>query len=279
MPPEAKRCDPERRWNGQIDKNATLILYNEQGLGDTVQFCRYAPQVHEKVGKLILQVQAPLLPLLKPQWPNFAFITDQDPLPIYTLQCPFMSLPTVFRTTITTVPSAKSYLRADAGKIRAWEDKLPKDGLKRVGLVWAGNPDHMNDHLRSIPLALFAPLWDVSRLHFLSFQKGDKALQQMSCLPASLPFTSLADTLSDFAETAAALSCLDILITVDTATLHVAGALGVPTIALLQYDPDWRWMVERLDTRWYESVRLLRQRTFGDWDSVIAELHRTLLKT
>jgi tetratricopeptide (TPR) repeat protein len=277
LPPEGKRFDTSRRWQGQTDKNATLILFNEQGLGDTVQFSRYVPLVREKVGKLILQVQNPLIPLLQPQWPDLTFITEQDPLPEYTLQCPFMSLPTLFKTTTTNIPSAKSYLKADASKIKAWQDKLPKDGLKRIGLVWAGNPDHMNDHLRSIPLAQFTPLWNVPGLHFFSLQKGARALEQMSCLPASLPFTSLDEELSDFAGTAALLSCLDLLITVDTATLHLAGALGVASYALLQYDPDWRWMAERADTPWYDSVRLFRQRVFGDWNSVMNELRQALL--
>jgi tetratricopeptide (TPR) repeat protein len=276
MPPEGKRFDIVRRWKGQFDKSATLILYNEQGLGDTVQFSRYVPLVREKVGKVILQVQKPLIPLLQLQWPELTYITEEDPLPDYTLQCQFMSLPSVFHTTTTNIPLAKSYLKADVGKVRAWQEKLPKDGLKRIGLVWAGNPDHMNDHLRSIPLAQFAPLWDVPGLHFFSLQKGSKALEQMACLPASLPFTSLDEAMFNFAETAALLSCLDLLITVDTATLHLAGALGVPTYALLQYDPDWRWMVERPDTPWYDSVRLFRQRTFGDWSGVIAEVRQAI---
>jgi tetratricopeptide (TPR) repeat protein len=277
MPPEAQRFDKDRRWKGQTDKNATLILYNEQGLGDTVQFCRYAPLARERVGKLILQVQKPLIPLLQLQWPDLTFITDQDPLPHYDLQCPFMSLPTVFQTTTTNIPLAKSYLKADTNKVKAWQDKLPKDGLKRIGLVWAGNPDHMNDHLRSIPLAQFSLLWDVPGLHFFSLLKGAPALEQLVCLPASLPFTSLDEALPDFAETAALLSCLDLLITVDTATLHVAGALGVPSYALLQYDPDWRWMAERRDTPWYDSVRLFRQCSFGDWASVMTDVRQALL--
>jgi tetratricopeptide (TPR) repeat protein len=276
MPPEAKRFDAAKRWKGESAPHSTLIVYNEQGFGDTIQFCRYASFVHKQVGKLILQVQPALLPLLKPLWPEFTFIADTDPVPAYDLQCPFMSLPHVLGTRPDNIPAASGYLKADHAKVKAWQDRLPKDGLRRIGLVWAGNPDHLNDHLRSIPLTSFAPLWDLKDVHFFSLQKGDAALKQISGLPSNLHFTRLDEQMGDFADTAALLTCLDGLVTVDTATLHVAGALGVPAYALLQYDPDWRWMAERGDTPWYASIRLFRQKQFGKWDEPIADVRTAL---
>ncbi|MBI3418881.1 MAG: tetratricopeptide repeat protein [Proteobacteria bacterium] len=276
MPPEAKRFDPARRWKGQSDPKATLIIYNEQGLGDTVQFCRYVPQARGRMGRVILQAQAPLLQLMKFQWPDLEIISPDDPLPEYHYQCPLMSLPHVFGVTVENLPVEKIYLRADPAKTRAWQEKLPQNGLKRIGLVWAGNPDHMNDHLRSIPLAQFAPLWQIPGLHFFSLQKGQKALEEMACLPAALPFTPAGDALKDFSDTAGLIANLDLLVSVDTATLHLAGALGVPGYGLLQYDPDWRWLASRPDTPWYASLRLFRQRHFGKWEGAVEELCQTL---
>jgi tetratricopeptide (TPR) repeat protein len=269
MPPEGKRFDSAKRWKGELAASSTIVLYKEQGLGDTVQFCRYIDMVRGRVGKVILEVQPSLIPLLKSTWPDLTYITEDDALPPHDLQCPFMSLPHVFGTTTASIPSAKGYLKADPAKNAAWKSKLPQDGKKRVGLVWAGNPEHMNDHWRSIHLSKLAPLFEAKNVHFFALQKGDVALKQID---ASMPITVLDKDLTDFAETAALISNLDLLITVDTAPLHIAGALGVPAYALLQYDPDWRWMAEGETTPWYDSVTLFRQNPFGSWDSVVEKL-------
>lgn len=277
QPPEADRFDAARRWKGQSDANATLILYNEQGLGDTLHFCRYIDAVHKRIGKLIVQVQAPLKALLQRNWPHVTFIGTDDPLPDYQFQCPLMSLPLVFGTTLTNIPLAAGYLKADEQKIAEWKGRLANDGKRKMGLVWAGNPDHMNDHIRSIPLPLFAPVLAKPDIHFYALQKGEKARAQMAALPSGLaPLSPLGDELNDFEDTAGLLMNLDGLITVDTSVLHMAGALGCPAWGLLQFDPDWRWLISRPDTPWYDSLRLFRQDTFGDWAGVIAKVAAAL---
>lgn len=272
-PPEADRFDAARRWTGQVDRTATLILYNEQGLGDTLHFCRYIDAVRERVGHLVVQAQKPLLALLQRNWPTISFITPDDPVPDYSFQCPLMSLPHIFGTTLESIPRAAGYLKANAAKIAEWKNRLADDGKRKVGLVWAGNPDHMNDHIRSIPLSLFVPLLKKTDMHFYALQKGEKALEQMRALPKGLaPLTPLGDELNDFEDTAGLLMNLDQLITVDTSVLHMAGALGCPAWGLLQFDPDWRWLISRPDTPWYDSLRLFRQDRFGDWAGVIAKV-------
>ncbi len=276
MPPENTRFDRARRWDGKTAPDATLVLYNEQGMGDTVQFCRFVPMVLERVPNVILQAQAPLAGLMATNFPGVTIITPEDPLPAYDLQCPLMSLPHIFATTPETVPSAAGYLKADAAKIDEWRTKVPADGRKKIGIVWAGNPDHMNDHIRSVPLKLFEPLWAIPNLHFISLQKGDQAQAQIGQVPSHVPFTHLGDQLRDFSDTAALLQHIDLLISVDTSVLHVAGATGRPAWAMLQFDPDWRWMLERATTPWYDHVRLFRQKTYGNWADVTADIGRAL---
>lgn len=276
LPPEAKRFDPAQRWHGEALPDKTLILYNEQGLGDTIQFCRYIPFVKERVGRLILQIQPPLINWLKAHWPELSFITPDDPLPAHEAQCPLMSLPHIFKTQLNTVPFPGGYLKADKGKTAFWKTRLPQDGKKRIGLVWAGNPDHMNDHIRSVGIAQLAPLWQVPHVHFISLQKGERPLAQLLALPSSVSMMPLGHELNDFSDTAALLKNIDLLISVDTAVLHAAGALGVPAWAMLQYDPDWRWMIGRSDTPWYEKTRLFRQKNFGGWNSVAEEISDAL---
>jgi tetratricopeptide (TPR) repeat protein len=271
QPPEGARFDPARRWKGESDQTASLVIYHEQGLGDTVQFCRYIELIRPRIGQLMLQVQAPLKSFLQANWPDIPMFTFEDALPEYTYQCPLMSLPHVFETTTTSIPLAQGYLKADADKIAAWKNRLPLDGKRKVGLVWAGNPDHMNDHIRSIPLSLFEPLWGAANVHYVSLQKGKGALEQMASLPGGISFTHVGEELNDFTDTAALIMNLDLLLTVDTSVLHVAGALGRPAWAMLQYDPDWRWMLERTDTPWYASVRLFRQASYGNWADVVAK--------
>lgn len=276
--PEAGRFDPQKRWRG-APTDGTLILYNEQGLGDTIQFCRYVPMVRGRAKRVMLQVQKPLAAWLQHNWPDLPIITDTDPLPDYAAQCPLMSLPFVFGTTVNSIPSPGPYLDAHQEKMSFWKHQLPQDGRKKIGLVWAGNPDHMNDHVRSIRLVQCASILAMPDMHFFSLQKGDAALAQIADLPSTINITPLGDRLHDFSDTAALLKNLDLLISVDTAVLHAAGSIGTPALALLQFDPDWRWMVGRPDTPWYQHTRLLRQKSFGDWDGVLGELSAILSKT
>lgn len=269
MPPEVKRFDVAKRWRGEALKDKTLILYNEQGLGDTLQFCRYLKMAQERAPHIILQVQRPLVSFMQAQWPDLTIADDHEPVATYDLQCPLMSLPGIFGTTPHKVPDAAGYLKALPDKIEEWKNRLPHHDKKKVGLVWAGNPDHMNDHIRSIPLPMMKELLATNGVQFIAIQKGEKPLAQIQELDEALQPIALGDQLQDFNDTAGLLMNLDLLVTVDTSVLHMAGALGKPAWALLQYDPDWRWMINRDDTPWYNKVRLFRQPRYGDWQDVL----------
>ncbi len=276
LPPEGKRFDASRRWKGEATQ-ARLVLYNEQGLGDTVQFCRYVPLVRARAPNLVLQAQEPLVPLLARQWPELEIASDAAAPPDYGLQCPLMSLPGLFKTDAASIPSPSGYLQPDPAKAEAWRARLPRDGRKKIGAVWAGNPEHQKDHLRSMSFAQFAPLLAVPDVHFVSLQKGEPR-PDASALPPGASFFAPADDLNDFSDSAALLANLDLLIAVDTAMLHLAGALGVPAFGLIPTDPDWRWMLNRTGTPWYDSLRLFRQSRHDDWPSVIAETREALKK-
>lgn len=276
QPPEAYRFDIGKRWNGQTDKSATIIIYNEQGLGDTIHFSRYIAAVEQRVGRVILQIQPALMQLFKYNWPHLQMISPEDPVPDYQLQCPLMSLPRVFQTRVHNIPAAQGYLNVPEEYISKWKAKLEFTRKKKVGLVWAGNPDHLNDHIRSIPLKLFQRVLSVPDCEFFALQKGPTALAQLGELPKQLIVHPLGDELNDFIDTAGLLKNLDLLICVDTSVLHLAGALGVPAWGLLQYDPDWRWLLERSDTPWYQSIRLFRQHEFGNWPDVVTRVETAL---
>ncbi|MDX1923615.1 MAG: tetratricopeptide repeat-containing glycosyltransferase family protein [Alphaproteobacteria bacterium] len=275
-PPEGDRFNSGKRWQGQTDNAATIIIYNEQGLGDSIQFMRYIAHVQERVGRVILQIQPALKKLVSINWPWLETIAPEDELPAHDYQCPLMSLPYVFKTRIDNVPLASGYIKAPEASISEWKEKLGNSHKKKIGLVWAGNPDHLNDHIRSIPLKLLEPILSMNEFQFYSLQKGDAAAAQLAELPKTIPVKALGDQLNDFTDTAGLLMNLDLLICVDTSVLHLAGALGVPVWGLFQYDPDWRWLLERRDTPWYASMRLFRQQSYGNWPDVVKELRGAL---
>jgi tetratricopeptide (TPR) repeat protein len=276
LPPENNRVDIKKRWDGSTDKNAIILLYNEQGLGDTLQFSRYIPVVQEKVGRVIIQVQPQLKQFFSFMWPDLEIITPEDALPDYHIQSPLMSLPYTFKTRVDNVPFAHGHMHAPPDKITFWKEKLSAHQKKKVGLVWAGNPDHMNDHIRSIALPMLQSVLSVPDIQFFSLQKGEKAVSHLAELPINLRPIHLGNDLHDFTDTAGLLKNLDLLISVDTSVLHLAGSLGVPAWGLLQFDPDWRWMIKRDDTPWYNTLRLFRQPAYGDWQSVIRDVTAAL---
>jgi len=276
MLPEGTRFPPEKRWQGEaLPHDKRLLLYHEQGLGDSVQCIRYLPLVLARAPNLVVQVQPALVTLFAHSWPQIPFISEAEPLPIYEKQCPLMSLPYLFATRRNTIPSPAGYLYAAPKKIAFWRDRLPQNNHRKIGLVWAGNPGHINDHWRSIPLAQFSPLFTLPNTHFIALQQG-AAAEQMATLPAPPNLTAPPAPLTDFSDTAALLKNLDLLISVDTAILHTAAALGVPSFALIQFDPDWRWLLEREDSPWYHSIRLFRQKSLGDWQGVIEAVRAAL---
>ena len=264
---------PTPPWAGESLEGRTILLHAEQGFGDTIQFARYAPLVAQAGGRVVLEVHPLLVRLLKPleaAAPNL-HVVEQGPEPTpHDLHCPLMSLPRAFGTDLGSVPAQASYLSADPDDSARQGVRFPADGSFRVGLVWAGNPKHRNDRNRSIAVDRLGPLLSVPGVRVFSLQTGDARDR----LPPGVP--DLIEGVRDFADSAAILSHLDLVIAVDTAIVHLAGALGVPTWLLLPYAPDWRWLLDRADSPWYPSLRLFRQPHPGDWDTVLATVADTL---
>ncbi|HMA52181.1 MAG TPA: tetratricopeptide repeat-containing glycosyltransferase family protein, partial [Magnetospirillaceae bacterium] len=258
------------QWQGGEVAGKTVLVHAEQGFGDSIQFCRYVPMLAARGARVVLQAPQALLRLLSGLEGVSALIAeDQDP-PEFDFHCPLMSLAAAFGTELDSVPAAIPYLRAEPALERSWRDRLADGTAPKIGLVWAGSPLHPNDVNRSMPFSDLAPLNSVGGVRFYSLQGG----QRQADLPGS--WRDLAPDLGDFTETAAALSQLDLLITVDTASAHLAGALGRPTWVLLPFVPDWRWMIGRSDSPWYSSLRLFRQSKRGDWAGVMTQIVEAL---
>ena len=261
------------RWTGEALEGRTVLLYGEQGLGDTLQFVRYAPLVAKRGARVMLEVPAPLVRLLR-QMPGVAEVFPTGtPAAEFDLHCPLLSLPHVFGTRLESIPSSVPYLAADPSVVEAWRDRIPQNG-KRVGIVWSGNPRTDQplaafvDRRRSLPLRQFAPFAAVPGIRWISLQKGPPA-SQLESAPRGLQILDLMDEVDDFADTAALLAHLDLVITVDTSVAHLAGALGKPVWMLSRYDACWRWLRDRSDSPWYPTMRIYRQPRLGDWDAVI----------
>ncbi|GAN78407.1 hypothetical protein Asru_0822_02 [Acidisphaera rubrifaciens HS-AP3] len=257
------------RWHGGRDvAGRRVLLYAEQGYGDNVQFCRYAPLVAARGAHTIIEAPAPLLPLLRTlPWID-EFVPTGEPLPEFDLYCPMASLPLAFGTTLDSVPATVPYLFAEAHRVARWRPELLSDGRRRVGIAWSGNPGFGNDRQRSLSLALLEPLRACGvALHVVQqdVRAGDRAV-----LDGWPDVRDLSTAIVDFADTAAILSLMDLVISVDTSIAHVAGAIGVPVWVLLPYAADWRWLRRREDSIWYPTARLFRQETPGDWPGVIA---------
>ena len=264
-------------WDGGPLEGRTLLLHAEQGLGDSLQMLRYLPGVLEQGGKLLLELPTALHNVVRAQWdlPQEALIAPGDPVPVFDMHAPLMSLPHIFGTTLESIPGNTPYLRAEPALVQRWQQRLTSHAGRRVGLVWAGNPGHQMDRRRSLTLSLLAPLADVPDTIFFSLQKGP-ATSELAGAPKSLNIVDLSGELTDFAETAAAIANLDLVISVDTAVAHLAGALGKPVNVLLSYTADWRWLSGRDDSPWYRSARLFRQTAPGDWQTPIAGLAQAL---
>lgn len=264
---------PQPRWSGEPFPGRTLLLHWEQGLGDTAMFVRYASMVKARGGRVLLEAQRPIADLMATCPGLDAVIAHGDPLPPFDLQLPLLSLPHVFRTTLDTIPAPIPYLDVPANvpSLEALRERMASaDGRARVGLVWAGSAIHMRDKGRSIPAPLLEPLAGLSGVQWFSLQRersGELSWPGM---------VSLGDLLSNFSDTAYVLSGLDLLITVDTAVAHIAGAMGVPVLLLVSFIPDWRWMLQREDSPWYPNLRIYRQPRPQEWGQVITRLVRDL---
>lgn len=260
-------------WAGELSDGKTILLHAEQGLGDSIQFVRYVPMVLARGWRVILEVPRALLGLFG-VIEGVTLVAAGEPLPPFDAHCPLLSLPRAFGTTLSSVPAAIPYLRADAGRVAAWPDRLPRYGF-RVGIAWQGNPTGKIDRGRSFPLAALAPIARVPGVRLVSLQKNDGEVQ-LRHLPDGMVVNSLGPAFDHgpdaFLDTAAVMDSLDLVITCDTAVAHLAGALGRPAWVALKAVPDWRWMLEREDSPWYPTLRLFRQTTPGDWDGLFARM-------
>ncbi len=263
-------------WLGEVlvaDK--TILLHHEQGLGDTIQFVRYAPMLAKRNARVIVEVQPPLKVLISQIGNGVQVIGRGDDIPNFDIHCPLLSLPLAFRTELHTIPADVPYLAVPKDWIERWKGRLSPLFGCRVGVVWSGSATHKDDHNRSIALARLAPLLDVPNIAFISLQKElrDADAQILAAEPR---ITDLGSHFIDFSDTAAAIVQLDLVITVDTSVAHLAGALGKPVWILLPYCPDWRWLLGRDDSPWYPTARLFRQPRPGDWAGVIDQVRREL---
>ena len=262
-------CQPF--WLGKEDiAGKILLIHWEQGLGDTIQFCRYVKLVEARGAKIIMSVQQPLCGLLR-QISSSIQIIHQDETPTdFDFHCPLLSLPLALGTTLETIPAERQYLSADQQLHDVWSARLSSTTKSRIGLVWSGRAAHKNDHNRSIPLERLVPLLSPDA-HWISLQKEFRE-KDAAVLLQHDSIVHFGDDLRDFSDTAALPNLLDLVITVDTSVAHLAGAMGKPVWILLPYNPDWRWLLDRTDSPWYPSVRLFRQQQIGDWVGLVDQV-------
>lgn len=246
----------QAEWNGEEMDEGLLLVHAEQGFGDTLQFMRYLALLRPRVRRIAFECQPELLALLEALPGLECIVARGAALPAFDKHVPLMSLPRIFGTTLSTVPASVPYIAVDPTRLARWRERIGGGGGKRVGLVWAGNPKHNNDANRSMRLADLAPLLAVEGIRFYGLQKGERAGDQA---PIGAAFTALSDEIEDFVDSAAIVSCLDLLVSVDTSIVHLAGALARPVWVMLPVAPDWRWQIERTDSPWYPALRLFRQ--------------------
>ena len=271
-----RRHHPEPRWAGEPDiAGRRILLHAEQGNGDTIQFVRYAAKVAALGATVLLEVQ-PSLKTLLTGLPGVASVHAYDePLPAFDLQCPLMSLPAAFRTALATIPGRTPYLAPDPARRAEWAERLGPWQRMRVGLAWSGSSGHPSDTIRSIALGRFDGIVSRPDIECHVIQRDIREADRLALedLPGLIDHSA---DLTDFAETAALVSLMDLVISVDTAPAHLAGALGTPTWLLLAQSADWRWLRERGDSPWYPAMRLFRQTKRDDWQPVLDRLNRQL---
>jgi tetratricopeptide (TPR) repeat protein len=263
-------------WRGEDLAGKALLITEEQGLGDLIQFSRYARLACERGATVYLEVHKPLAGLMQTLHPAIRILTKGpgQPLPQFDFYCPITSLPLAFGTRVDTIPASDSYLTVDPARLRAWRERLGPSDKLRVGVAWSGNAKHVNDVNRSLPLQELAALFDLdAEFHCLQkeFRRGD--FHRLRNYSNVRTWDAL---LGDFTDTAALASAMDVIVSVDTSVAHMAAAIGKPTWILLPFVPDFRWLLDRSDSPWYPSVRLFRQPSGQDWASVVAMVRNTL---
>lgn len=267
-------------WLGGVSvRGKTVLVHAEQGLGDTIEFVRYMALLCEAGARIVLEVQPHLVALCR-RLEGVAEVVDAKDVangarvPAFDLHVPLMSLPLVFGTTLETIPGRSPYIAPDTERLARWTERLGARTCPRVGLVWRGNPRHDADAWRSMPFEQMHQML-VPGIDFVSFQK-DTPPGELAALAADTRIRSVADALDDFEDTCAAIACCDVVISVDTAVAHLAGAMGKPVWIALPHRAEWRWMRDRTDSPWYPSAVLLRQERQGDWSSLIGALRERL---
>jgi tetratricopeptide (TPR) repeat protein len=267
-------------WDGQPIPNGTVLLHTEQGLGDTIHFIRFSRIVRQRVGRVIVECQPALVPLLR-TCPDIDTVVGRgEPLPPFDVYAPLMSLPTLLALSADEIPTKVPYLSADATLVEQWRSRLATLSGLRVGIAWQGNPKHKRDRSRSVDLSAFAPLATVPGVHFLCLQKDPAAREQRArCeFPVQDPGPNVDESAGAFMDTAAIMKTLDLVISTDTAIPHLAGALGVPVWLALPYAPDWRWREEGETSRWYPTMRIFRQPSRGNWEPVFETVRGELAR-
>ena len=265
-------------WLGEQPlKDKTILLYAEQGFGDAVQFCRYVPLVAQLGAKIILEVQRPLVKLLKNLEGVSQIIAKGDMLPAFDYQCPLLSLPLAFKTDLNTIPPVPKHLTSDGENFAKWQTKLGEKSKPRVGLVWSSVSSFKNDHIRSITLLELLSALPKEGFEYICLQKEIKEIDK-DTLKANPQIKFFGDLLNDFSDTAELIKCLDLVISTCTSVPHLSCSLGKETWIMLSYVPDWRWLLDRDDNPWYTSAKLYRQEKIGDWNSVLEKVKSDLEK-
>jgi tetratricopeptide (TPR) repeat protein len=265
-------------WDGSDLGGKSIILWSEQGLGDTIQFIRYVPMLRQRgAGKIVVVTDRPIANLVRTVEGIEEVYIKGDTLPRTQSQCPIVSLPLKFNTTLESIPARVPYISVDSQMVAWWRERLqPSSAKKNVGIAWAGSAVNKNDRNRSARLSDFSPLAGVANVRFISLQIGAPS-KQLTSAPTGLQIDDATPDVRDFND-AALIAQLDLVITVDTSICHVAGALARPVWTLLPFVPDWRWLLDRDDTPWYPTMRLFRQNRRGDWSDVMARVRDELVK-
>jgi tetratricopeptide (TPR) repeat protein len=263
-------------WDGQPLEGKTILLHVEQGLGDAIQFIRYAPLVKQRGGVVMVECPRPIMSLLASCAGIDRLVERGAELPPFDVRTPLdETLPYIFRTALGDIPAAIPYLFADPGLVQRRRQELDRPAGFKIGIAWQGRPTHPNDRNRSIPLGCFEPLARCSGVRLLSLQKG-AGVEQLQHAAGQFPIAELGSRLEDFMDTAAVMRSLDLVIACDTAVVHLAGALGVPVWVALPFIPDWRWLLGRSGSPWYPTMRLFRQDRRGDWQDVFRRIEIAL---